>query len=1131
MAEYTNKLEIPKPSGSETVTREKHNQRLDIIDQNAALDPFILKSATYENNQIDVVIGKGQASFLGTLVSKTADTTYTINDDLAINTNYYILLNREGAFTHNTTGEPSTGAVFLHKVSTGSTLDTITTQDLRGQLPGAAAKQVSDNLDKHLSDEAPHHQGDIANLTTDDKTSLVAAINELQGHHTGQNIKTTTLTHGIQKITTDQATPLTLKFTGRTLVNLLGRAGKCTSLTSFTSSGVNLELATQNQKYGETCLKATVQEDSEEVYIRSTKIPIDHTQLYIGLLWCKNTATGGDAHARFVKSDGTDLGTPINTIPTGEEGVAIVKAAPADFNADTEIFMDFVTNNAALASVIYLDGLRIYQITPEEYAALESLTVEQITTRYAYVDDVKHLQNPALKKWGQNLIPPFNAWEVSDSDIDLVEPNVVAVASTKEATTYLHYHVPLIKGHTYTAGCELEGTYAAWAVAAYDHAGTEIQNYGSRTSAHPLTFTASTDADYLRFTIYTTGTGGNAKWWNPQLNMGDTALPLETYNEDYLYLQTPLAEDETLEYINGDWVRTKKWETVVVDGSWDWTFGQNNTGNKIVRVDGLVPENHIAHCLAVKAVKDSGEILKSSDPYESKEEDNVYIDDAGHLIISISNNDSGWVNDTPTADQIKKYFNQHPYTMHYKYAESVTEVIPYEGSLSLHEGDNQLEVFEGVVVRETVTPFASIDFVYINNTAASGCLLNHQAKDIIAIYKNGAIDTHNWVIRYHSGGGYGEVDISTTDLTNFDAQAVYSVTYLPLPHEFTTPCMDVSWQYNTNLKTVVDKLVEDVTDVTSDVSVIQNSVTAHLAETAQDNDVHGLKTLFQNFNPTNFIRNGDFSSWSAGNSAAPDGWENINELSISKIEGELGNACKIIDSNDEGFAYLRQAIFDTIPEYYCGKKITCVVRARNVSGGKLTLRVVTKGDDTNYYFDVGDTIDTYILTHTIDDSATSLSIQLHPNDHQASSIGTIELHSVAVVLGELPVAFANNPRDVGVWETGSNENGEYIRFADGTQICWYNKIDIEIDIDSDITLTETTVQNLTLYYVRGSWTFPAEFLSIPAVTGSIDVNSSLALESLSIFSHSEYGINWDLQSLDKNFDKYDLSLMAIGRWK
>ncbi|MEF2552038.1 hypothetical protein VQ042_11805 [Aurantimonas sp. A2-1-M11] len=57
-------------------------------------------------------------------------------------------------------------------------------------------------------------------------------------------------------------------------------------------------------------------------------------------------------------------------------------------------------------------------------------------------------------------------------------------------------------------------------------------------------------------------------------------------------------------------------------------------------------------------------------------------------------------------------------------------------------------------------------------------------------------------------------------------------------------------------------------------------------------------------------------------------------------------------------------------------------------------------------------------------------------------------------------------------ERGSNANGQYVRFADGTQICWH-------------TLTSTTINgpNGSIFISdEALWTFPAAFSSAPVAT-------------------------------------------------
>jgi len=64
-----------------------------------------------------------------------------------------------------------------------------------------------------------------------------------------------------------------------------------------------------------------------------------------------------------------------------------------------------------------------------------------------------------------------------------------------------------------------------------------------------------------------------------------------------------------------------------------------------------------------------------------------------------------------------------------------------------------------------------------------------------------------------------------------------------------------------------------------------------------------------------------------------------------------------------------------------------------------------------------------------------------------------------------------------VGERGSNANGEYVRFADGTQIC------------SRVNLAAANANTAlgSLFRSAGiTWTFPAAFAAAPAVAGDVD---------------------------------------------
>nr|BDD46355.1 hypothetical protein 1 [Pelagibacterales bacterium] len=155
----TQRLGLNKLESSDTADLTQFNPNWDDIDEKMVLEPFYLKSVSYDstNDQINITFGPGRASFLGTLVAIGQDTVYTVSAPVA-NTDYYIFIKDDGTFTHNTDSSEISGAVLIRKISTGSTVDSITEVDLRGVLPGAAAQTVKDQLDTHKSATDPHPQ-------------------------------------------------------------------------------------------------------------------------------------------------------------------------------------------------------------------------------------------------------------------------------------------------------------------------------------------------------------------------------------------------------------------------------------------------------------------------------------------------------------------------------------------------------------------------------------------------------------------------------------------------------------------------------------------------------------------------------------------------------------------------------------------------------------------------------------------------------------------------------------------------------------------------------------------------------------------------------------------------------------
>ncbi|WCO82116.1 hypothetical protein vBPpSSYP_134 [Pseudomonas phage vB_PpS_SYP] len=110
-----------------------------------------------------------------------------------------------------------------------------------------------------------------------------------------------------------------------------------------------------------------------------------------------------------------------------------------------------------------------------------------------------------------------------------------------------------------------------------------------------------------------------------------------------------------------------------------------------------------------------------------------------------------------------------------------------------------------------------------------------------------------------------------------------------------------------------------------------------------------------------------------------------------------------------------------------------------------------------------------------------------------------------------------------VIERGSNTNGEYIRFADGTQICWMS-----------ISVTDQAISNAygTLFQGVRTWNFPMPFSAAPTTTpGAFRWGSSASWAGV---ASAGTGSSVSLRGFDISSraagTSTDISAIAIGRW-
>lgn len=129
-------------------------------------------------------------------------------------------------------------------------------------------------------------------------------------------------------------------------------------------------------------------------------------------------------------------------------------------------------------------------------------------------------------------------------------------------------------------------------------------------------------------------------------------------------------------------------------------------------------------------------------------------------------------------------------------------------------------------------------------------------------------------------------------------------------------------------------------------------------------------------------------------------------------------------------------------------------------------------------------------------------------DTFAADVDTFIAHLTGTFVGELEALL----------DAGSNGNGYWLRFGDGTQLCHH------VDTTS---LPTTTAAGPIYQSVAATWTYPAAFLSTPlsgAATPNTDERWGTCNPGLTSMSFRQ----WRHAS---NVSTPMTNLLAIGRWK
>jgi hypothetical protein len=671
--------------------------------------------------------------------------------------------------------------------------------------------------------------------------------------NSGINKQNTTIPHGLSIIETDQKTPLDIAMDGRTLVNHMGWQGKFGSL--FNRWDANLAIDTSVYKFGTSSGKIDNSAGTAaKLSLNTQKMYLDGKYAVIGF-WAKGASGTPDVNMAILGYDSAGAvveSRTLRTLITNSLAFYYTKVDLTTTSTDHWKARAGVVSFGTVDDVVNFDGMIAMPLTQAQYNEIDILTSDEVAEKYGYVNSVKHIQNPVVVSYGKQLLPPFTEWNLH-ANATVIEPYKLELNATagSQKSTFTEKCLP---STTYTVIVNTdENADVRWAVYEIKKDGTETQLFAKALS-QATTITTSSNVEKLRVEVYST-VAGTFTFTNPQLELGSVATTFEVQNKTYLYgkdvkLGSNLDGSVADQLIDRNSMLKRFELDKVLDGSLGWAFDADFVSYKRIQ---LPFSNAVAQQEHSKLVKYDGKIAPRDSLWTSGDQHNLA---SSYLYITISDTDSGWTDAmTPTANMIKGYFNgwkytgdgtthswaqindatvtstsdtfvadpanSHvdwtPYELSYQLADSIVEPVTMEGALNLIEGLNQVSYEEGVIVRELANPkqdSVTKDW-YINDVengdVPSGSELDYAPKEIIEIYKNDDPD-NNWTVFDSSIVRKQKIARIENDL--FDTTAQYTVTYTVLDkHLFTANAIEATGQYNTNLKTVVDKHTDQIADL------------------------------------------------------------------------------------------------------------------------------------------------------------------------------------------------------------------------------------------------------------------------------------------------------------------------------
>ncbi|MWV44578.1 hypothetical protein GRF59_13165 [Paenibacillus sp. HJL G12] len=658
---------------------------------------------------------------------------------------------------------------------------------------------------------------------------------------------------------------------GRTLINLTGRIGK----------------GDDPSKLINYFLTSTVESGSTKITLSSSSVgslavrPITFSsgKKYILLGDVKNGNTTEDIFIQCASANTIEIFPLIKSLDSSKFVTIATKYAPS---ADLTTGSVEAVFQGTAGQYAWVKNLRAYEISEAEYFAIDSMSSEQLADKYPYVYSVTPVSNPYAIRYGENLLPPFTEWLTSPigGTYDIKSAYELAFTGVADKSYYLYVEIPLMPNTDYCLSANHNGYLSV--------TNTELNVIlVANTQDQSINFNtgASTAVRIYLSNVSYTGTAGSFYFAEPMLNIGSTQRTFKPRVDNMIALQTDLFADpvtggdaDEVFSREGQYLKLEKWKKSVLDGALSYSLRHTTAGFKVVSfpLQGAKAGQGQEYGTMIKydgslLANPKNDTLIQSDMWSNRTWEST-------VILSIANADSGWGESyTPTLDEIKAYFmgwkmcdgvlatntyngsgikywvyrldgisndinnwdgttttlpstkapNWNPYKLLYKLATPVVEAVVSDGCFTLIEGDNQIEVGTGIVLREGVKPALYVDggvqYYWLNNLAVdivtgSHSVFEYSTNNILKVLKNNVDESSKWTVfaNHDSAPKKGMIAMIRDD--KYEQSAFYSATYIKLDK---SPVVPITGTVATNEKAQLTDLTAGVQEALQRVSVVE----------------------------------------------------------------------------------------------------------------------------------------------------------------------------------------------------------------------------------------------------------------------------------------------------------------------